>query len=338
MNHVERFRAVMGFEQADRLPVVEWASWWNLTIERWWKEGLPTDLEEAGEIRDYFGLDCYRQCWLRHRRTDCPGPKSHGAPLIATEAEYDDFKNSYLFPENGLETDTIRDWETRHSRGETVIWFTLEGFFWFPRTLLGIEPHLYAFFDKPELMHRINSDLAEFHLKILERLFEICSPDFMTFAEDLSYNNGPMISKECYDEFLAPYYKKVIPVLEEHGVLPFIDSDGDITSAVPWFEEVGIVGVLPLERKAGVDVAEIRRNHPRFRMLGAFDKTVMSKGEEAMRAEFERLLPVMRSGGFIPSVDHQTPPDVSLETYGVYLDLLNEYCRKAATPVDEVVS
>ena len=38
-----------------------------------------------------------------------------------------------------------------------------------------------------------------------------------------------------------------------------------------------------------------------------------------MRAEFERLVPLMKTGGFIPSVDHQTPPGVSLEQYRVYL-------------------
>ena len=44
-----------------------------------------------------------------------------------------------------------------------------------------------------------------------------------------------------------------------------------------------------------------------------------------MRAEFERLLPMMRAGGFIPSVDHQTPPGVSLDQYRSYLRLLDEY-------------
>jgi len=48
-----------------------------------------------------------------------------------------------------------------------------------------------------------------------------------------------------------------------------------------------------------------------------------------MRAEFERILPVMKQGGYIPSVDHQTPPEVSLKNYEIYLRLLNEYCRKA---------
>ena len=52
-------------------------------------------------------------------------------------------------------------------------------------------------------------------------------------------------------------------------------------------------------------------------------------GEEAMRAEFERLLPTMKTGGFVPSCDHQTPPGVSFENYQIYVRLLGEYARKA---------
>ena len=60
-------------------------------------------------------------------------------------------------------------------------------------------------------------------------------------------------------------------------------------------------------------------------MIGHFDKMTMNQGEAAMRGEFERLVPLMKTGGFIPSVDHQTPPGVSLEQYRVYLRLLDEY-------------
>ena len=48
-----------------------------------------------------------------------------------------------------------------------------------------------------------------------------------------------------------------------------------------------------------------------------------------MRREFERILPAMKSGRYIPSVDHQTPPDVSVEQYRIYGGLLEEYARKA---------
>ena len=84
-----------------------------------------------------------------------------------------------------------------------------------------------------------------------------------------------------------------------------------------------------LERQSGVDVVRIRKNYPRLLMMGGYDKMVLSKDEAAMRAEFERVLPVMRSGGFVPSVDHQTPPGVSLENYRTYIRLLGEYVVKA---------
>ncbi len=63
-------------------------------------------------------------------------------------------------------------------------------------------------------------------------------------------------------------------------------------------------------------------------MVGHFDKMVMNRGEAAIREEFERLVPLMRSGRFIPSVDHQTPPGVSLEQYRSYLRQLRADVRQ----------
>ena len=54
----------------------------------------------------------------------------------------------------------------------------------------------------------------------------------------------------------------------------------------------------------------------------------MKDGPEAMRREFERILPSMKRGKVIVSVDHQTPPDVSIENYKEYVKLLFEFCEK----------
>jgi hypothetical protein len=105
--------------------------------------------------------------------------------------------------------------------------------------------------------------------------------------------------------------------------------DGMLEDMIPWLLTAGMDGIYPLERQSGVDVARIRKNYPRLLMMGGYDKMVMNKGEVAMRAEFERLLPVMRTGGFIPSVDHQTPPGVSLENYRIYTRLFGEYAARA---------
>ncbi len=326
MNHVERFRAVMEFRPVDRLPRWEWAMWWDQTIARWHGEGLPRDLPPGRvfDIARWFGLDPYQQFWFSTTEATIEAAQHH---VLGTVATMDDYLRARprLFPSHDEAIEAMRPWASLQARGEAVVWCTFEGFFWFPRTLLNFERLCYGFVDQPELVHRINRDLLDFNVGLLDKILAACPPAFVTIAEDMSYNHGPMISRATFDEFVAPYYRELVPRLAERGIPVIMDTDGDVTRLVPWIEAVGVTGVLPLERQAGVDAMALRRQFPRLRMIGHFDKMTMTRGEAAMRAEFERLVPVMRSGGFIPSVDHQTPPGVSLEEYRVYLRLLDEY-------------
>lgn len=216
-----------------------------------------------------------------------------------------------------------------HSAGrDPVFWFTLDGFFWFPRVLFGIENHLYAFYDYPELMHRVNRDLCDFHKRTLEVIYSLITPQFMTLAEDMSYNLGPMVLPGAVRRFLLPYYKELVPLIQARGTKVLIRYRRQRGASDPLVPGRGHRRHLPLERMAGVDVNRIREQYPSLLMIGGFDKTVMHRGEEAMRAEFERILPAIRSGGYIPSVDHQTPPDVSMDNYRIYMRLLREYSEK----------
>ena len=325
----ERFTRVFNFAQPDRLPLLEWAPWWDKTITRWEGEGLPAGLPWEESLR-YFDLETL-VCWSAWARgAGCPEPTSHGGAIIANEADYERIL-PYLFPDEAIAylVETARQQKARHDAGEIIVRIWLDGFFWFPRTLFGIENHLLAFYDQPELMHRINADNAAFHLRTLEALFAVMEPDMVGLAEDMSYNNGPMLSEECFDTFLLPYYQQVVPRIKAQGVKVLVDTDGQVEPMIPWLLRAGVEGVYPLERQSGVDIPRIRRTYPHFLMLGGYDKMVMSQDEAAMRAEFERLLPVMQSGGFIPSVDHQTPPGVSLENYRIYLRLFKEYAQRA---------
>jgi hypothetical protein len=324
----ERFHAIVNFNPFDRLPIVEWAGWWDETIDRWHQEDLPTELTDRYDICRHFGLDLYKQIRLVPRAPTCPRPALHGGAILSSLAEYETIR-AHLYPLPAVDHEILGEWATEQARGEAVIWFTVDGFFWFPRTLLGIEPHLYAFYDQPELMHRINTDLCEWILAVIDEICSICTPDFMTFAEDLSYNHGPMLSREHFQEYLTPYYAEVIPDLKRRGIVPIIDSDGDVSIPAYWFEDAEIEGILPLERQAGVDIAVLRNDHPSMRFIGHFDKMVMNRGEAAMRAEFERLLPTAAQGGYIISCDHQTPPGVSYQDYRTYLALFAEYAAEA---------
>jgi hypothetical protein len=325
----ERFVTTLNFGHcADRLPMVEWAAWWDLTLDRWKTEGMPKELG-WDESLAFFRLDPLVLVGTGG------GPGGDVPASVSREVNDDaayDALRPYLFSEASIEgvLQHARRLQAGHERGDFSIRLWLDGYFWFPRTLMGIEQHMLAFYDQPALMHRMNRDLAAFNERLVAALCTVLTPDMVGFAEDMSYNHGPMLSRGFFTEFLQPYYRTTVPGLKQRGIKVLVDTDGDVTTMIPWLLEAGIEGVYPLERQAGVDLAALRASHPRLILMGGFDKMVMTQGEAAMRTEFERLLPVMRTGGFIPSVDHQTPPGVSLENYRIYVRLFREYCERAA--------
>ena len=314
----------MSFQPVDRLPRWEWAMWWDETIARWHNEGLPRELNDVFEIAEYFGHDPYKQFWFSTTEATIEATQHHVEGIVANMDDYLAVRPR-LYPPHTEAIQGMAQWAKRQGEGDVVVWITLEGFFWFPRTLMNIERLSLAFYDQPELIHRINEDLLQFNLRLLDQMAKVCVPTFMTIAEDVSYNHGPMISEKTFEEFMAPYYRRLIARTNELNLHVIMDTDGDVTQMVPWLDAVGIAGVLPLERQAGVDGMKLRQQFPRLRMIGHYNKLVMHKGEAAICAEFERLVPLMKTGGFIPSVDHQTPPGVSLTQYRDYLRVLWDY-------------
>ena len=61
-------------------------------------------------------------------------------------------------------------WSGKQKQGDAVVWTTLEGFFWFPRTLMDVQSLSYAYYDQPELIHQMNSDLLDFNLGLLREM------------------------------------------------------------------------------------------------------------------------------------------------------------------------
>ena len=334
MTNRERFHKLMNADPTiDRYPALEWAMWWDKTLRFWETEGLQENMNSS-ELFQHFGLDDIIQFWLPHKTPDCPKDRFHGSGIMENEEDYERIK-PFLYPKDAVQR-MMKEIEAAipsYNTGESIVWYTIDGFFWFPRVLFGIENHMFSFYDYPELYHRICGDLLEWQIGVVDEFAKYMKADFMTIAEDMSYNNGPMISQELFNEFIKPYYEKLIPEIKKHGTRVFVDSDGDISKALSWFAGSGVEGILPLERQAGVDLEKIREDWPEFLLLGGFDKMCMAKGKEAIKAEFERLLPVIRKGRYLPAMDHQTPPGTTMENYVYYVELLKEYGLQACRDV-----
>jgi uroporphyrinogen decarboxylase len=68
-----------------------------------------------------------------------------------------------------------------------------------------------------------------------------------------------------------------------------------------------------------MDVVRIREAFPRLQIIGGIDKRCLAAGHEQIDRELEyKLGAILGKGGFIPTVDHLVPPDVSWDNYTYY--------------------
>jgi hypothetical protein len=242
----------------------------------------------------------------------------------------------------------LKDWEQlkwrlnpRHARRYEPNWQTLrvegwhrrkhplifgpntstEGFFWLARGLLGTEQLSYAWYDQPMLMHDMFEFQADFLIEAARPVLEQTSVDYVCFAEDLAMKTGPLLSPKTYETFIYPRLKRVIDYYRSNGVRYIvIDTDGNPEPLIPLMLDAGVDALWPLERAADQDPLRLRARFGRsLRLWGGVDKRVLTRGPEAIDAHLRELRPLIEEGGFIPTVDHTVPPDVSWANFQHYM-------------------
>jgi uroporphyrinogen-III decarboxylase len=200
-----------------------------------------------------------------------------------------------------------------------------DGYFGRLRRWMGLEGLLYTLYDDPKLIEEMCEFHTEFILQTIERGLREVEVDYANIWEDMAYKNGPLMSPRHVRQYMLPGYTRIVDLLHKYGVdVIFVDSDGNLDLLIPIWLEAGINGVWPLEVAAGMDARALREQYGRDLLLvGGIDKRELSKGREQVCAEVMRQVPyLIESGGYIPTVDHSVPPDVPLENYVYFRELL----------------
>ncbi len=197
-----------------------------------------------------------------------------------------------------------------------------EGFYWFAREMMGTEGLSYAFFDQPELVHDIMEHHADFLIEGARPVLEKTTVEYICLSEDMAMKTGPLLSPRLYRQFILPRLKRVVEFYKTHGVrYVAVDTDGNPEALVPMLMETGVDILWPLERAADQDPVRLRKKFGRsLRLWGGVDKRVLTQGPVAIDAHLREFIPLIEEGGFIPTVDHTVPPDVSWENFRYYME------------------
>ncbi|NOZ62356.1 MAG: hypothetical protein GXO74_11825 [Calditrichaeota bacterium] len=196
------------------------------------------------------------------------------------------------------------------------------GFYWRAREFMGTENLSLAWYDYPELLHEMMEFFADFIIETSRPVLEKINVEYFTLNEDMSMKNGPLLSPNTFKEFIFPHLKRMVEFFKSHGVRYFaVDTDGNPTQLIPLLLDAGVDVLWPVERAADFNPVEIRKQFGKsLRLWGGVDKRVLTQGPAAIRAHLRELIPLIEEGGYIPSVDHLVPPDVSWDNFQYYLE------------------
>ena len=208
-----------------------------------------------------------------------------------------------------------------------ILRFGICGCYGFPRNLFGDEKLAYLFYDDPKLLHDIMKHWLYFQTTIADKICPLVDFDYVFIWEDMAYKTGSLISPKFFREFMFPYLKDFIGYVRKkhHLDLFMVDSDGNNISLFPLFTEAGVNVFMPCEIAAGMEPVIIREQFPQLALVGGIDKRALTKGKKEIEEEVMKKAPLLvERGGYIPSVDHGVPHDISFENFCYYLEFLRK--------------
>jgi uroporphyrinogen decarboxylase len=314
---------------------------WDATIERWQREGMP---EDVGYV-DFFGLDKTAGIVVnnspRYPETVVAETDEYKVITTAWGATLKNWKHAASTPEflhfTVVDPDSWRKAKARmqpdrdrvhwnHLRehyGRWVregYWISAHLWFGFDVThawMVGTERLLCALAEEPEWCMDMFSHLLDLDIKLLDMVWDAGYRfDGVTWPDDMGYKHNQFFSLDMYRRLLKPFHQRAIDWAHAKGIKAELHSCGDVNPFVPELVAMGLDGLNPLEVKAGMDPVHLKRTYGGKLLLHGGINAVLWDQPERIKAEIERVVPVMKArGGYIFGSDHSVPSSVSLEDF-----------------------
>lgn len=344
----ERFKRMFEHRDADRIPIID--DPWGATVERWQREGMP----QESTFVDYFGLDRLARI---HTDNSPRYPQQVLAEDEASRTYTSEFgvtmrqwKHAASTPEflshTIVDPDSWRkakeriqptrdriDWASLQKNYKTWreqgYWIEPDLWFGFDVThawVVGTERVLFAVAENPEWLMDIFDTMLETNLALLDQVWEAgYTFDGIFWCDDMGYKGHQFFSLNTYRQMLKPYHQRAIDWAHAKGIKAQLHSCGDVRPFVSELVAMGLDALNPLEVKAGMDPIDLKRRFGDRLVLHGGINAVLWDQPEAIRAEMERVIPVLKkNGGYIFSSDHSVPSSVSLSEFRSIIELAKQ--------------
>jgi uroporphyrinogen decarboxylase len=349
MDSRERVSRVFNGTIPDRVPLSD--GYWETTVERWRREGLPEDVAPE----EYFGTDeivriggdytlqlperpvethdAERTYWDSDGalRRDLHLPEGWTSQWldfsVKSREDWLPYRDRMAFNESRIDPQALETYRRARSRGRFVS-YTAHACFHPTWMRIGMERMLVAMLEEPAFIHELFEAHAQLVIDIYEGLRRMgVAFDGAFLADDLGYKTAPLISPRLYRELVFPYHKRLCDHFAGHGLKTVLHSDGNVGPLIPHFLDAGFAALHPLETKAGLDVRSLKNQYGgRLVLFGNIDVRKLSGTRADIEREITSKIPAAKAGGgYIYHSDHSVPNSVSFENYAYAIDLVKRY-------------
>jgi uroporphyrinogen decarboxylase len=280
-------------------------------------------------VQDWMGAiteisDEYDYTYIRAAK-DFVTRKWHKFP-VESRVDWGKMKPRYDPESSGRFPDDFERRCEQNRDRDTPLAIRFNGPFWQMREWCGLEGLCIRMVEEPEFVDQMAQFWADFVSATMQLILDRVQLDCVGISEDMAYKEHSMISPAMARRFLQPAYEQWADAIARSGCpIVDMDSDGRIDELIPIWIDCGINACDPIEVAAGNDLVDYRSRFGHdMAFRGGIDKRAIARGGDAIRAEIDRIRPVIADGGYIPSCDHGVPPDISWPAFTDYARLLAE--------------
>ena len=332
MNSRERVLTALNHQMPDRVPRNFWAEppTWNRLFQHLGhenKERLLVDLEidirslevpgppdkqsENGIFQNFWGERyMYRPTPWGPMREDIAG-------ALSEAKTFDDFVNSPWCRPDEFDYTSLPEQCQRWK--DYALLYGFADIWERPALVRGLQNMFLDMVDHSDWVHFLCRKFTDFYKEDYTRAAEAANGriDMFLLISDLGSQRGPLISKQMFKEFVAPYIKEMCDLIHGLGAKVLFHSCGSIRPLISDLIELGVDVLDPIQ-PIGEMVPETLKSEfgDRLCFHGGIDmQHLLPQGTpEEVRAGARRYEEILgKNGGYILAPAHLFQPDVPPE-------------------------
>ena len=304
-------------------------------LDRFDVDFLPLMPKTAAESPVLDSRRCYVDRWGIERKLPEDGGHYYVSQPPLRSAEQRSDLRAFPWPEPRLVWPDLGDQarELYHSTTKALVLNLEVGFLHQTQFLRGFDRWLIDLASNSTFAQELMDRVLEIWLAEAEAMIDATKgyADVVIYADDIAFQDSPMVSPGMYKNLLKPRQKRVFDLLAGCGLAVLYHSCGDVWSLLPDLIDMGVQALNPIQVSAGKmgNTGELKKTWGNeLTFWGGIDThDVLPHGSpQAVKNEtWRRMDDLAHDGGYVLATVHNIQPDIPPANVCVMFDAADEW-------------